>query len=234
MITATRLPQAFNERNIRERLLITAAVFAVLWGLADFFAFRPAAERSADLAAELRKTSDELARLSAAKRSSAQSEVLAAATKATKATEATRALERLEHALHREKHRVEKRFSSFIAAKELPALLKTVIEETATLAVVSLSLHEPERLKLGPSGGAGEGGEQARATPKAAAEIYRHTVSLTVRGGFFEILRYLEALSAMPWRFTWRSLTYEVDSYPFALATLEVQTLSRDRGPFGE
>lgn len=229
MVTATRITDTFNERNIRERLLITATVFAVLWGLADLFAFSPAAKRSADLTAELRATSDALAQLSAEKRSRSteQSETSAALTKAA------RELEHLELALHSEKERVERRFSSFIAAKELPTLLETVIEETANLAVVSMSLLEPEQLKLGPAGVASESGERLANAPKQATQIYRHTVSLTVRGGFFEILRYLEALSSLPWRFTWRSLTYEVDSYPFALATLEVQTLSRDRGPFG-
>ena len=227
MTALANLPEAFDERNIRERLLIAFATVAVIWGLADIFAFTPGARESKALSEELHQATNKLAAITDPAKVRARLEAQGAA------NDALKKLKQLESKLAGAQGTFDSRFSGFIAAKELPRMLETVIEETTNVSMVSIALHEPELLTLGPAARAGIPRPPAEMAPDAA-QIFRHTVTLTVRGGFFDILRYFQALSALPWHFSWRELTYEVDAHPVAMATLQVQTLSRDRGPFGE
>ena len=55
--------------------------------------------------------------------------------------------------------------------------------------------------------------------------IYKHALSLTFRGSYFEVVDYLQAIEKLPWHFFWESLDYSVDHYPQAEVTLKVYTL---------
>lgn len=56
--------------------------------------------------------------------------------------------------------------------------------------------------------------------------VYKHSVELSIEGGYFAVLDYLKALENMPWQFYWEGMDYVVDDYPNAKVTLEVFTLS--------
>lgn len=63
--------------------------------------------------------------------------------------------------------------------------------------------------------------------------IFRHGLSLTLTGNYFNTLNYLKALEALPWRFNWESINYKVKQYPIAETTIQVYTLSFEENWIG-
>lgn len=65
------------------------------------------------------------------------------------------------------------------------------------------------------------------------AGLFRHSMSVELSGGYFEIIKYLQALEASGWAFNWRSLDYAVVRYPKARVRIEIETLSSERSWIG-
>jgi len=65
--------------------------------------------------------------------------------------------------------------------------------------------------------------------------FYRHGLRLTLEGGYFDLLAYLNAIQASGWRLHWDSLNYEVgeEGASRARVILDLHTLSRDAGWVG-
>ena len=68
-----------------------------------------------------------------------------------------------------------------------------------------------------------------------AVSLYRHGVRLTLEGGYFELIAYLQAVQATGWRLHWQQLDYQVDAGGSGRASirLELYTLSRQAGWVG-
>lgn len=60
-------------------------------------------------------------------------------------------------------------------------------------------------------------------------QVYRHGVEITVRGNYFDLLRYLDDLEEMPLRLFWRDMVVAGDDYPVITMKLNVYTLSLER-----
>ena len=79
----------------------------------------------------------------------------------------------------------------------------------------------------------------AAGNPATAAEapltLYKHGLKLSLEGGYFDLLSYLQAIQASGWRLHWDSLDYQVSKVAGAPATitLVLYTLSREAGWIG-
>lgn len=68
------------------------------------------------------------------------------------------------------------------------------------------------------------------AAPKRdAIKVYRHGVEVTLSGGYFELLRYLDALERLPYRMFWKDIDVAATDYPRITMKLTVYTLSFER-----
>ncbi|WP_432455976.1 hypothetical protein ACRRS0_11165 [Agarivorans sp. QJM3NY_29] len=56
--------------------------------------------------------------------------------------------------------------------------------------------------------------------------FYRHGIRLKLTGGYFPLLKYLQKVEALPQRFLWQLIEYQVDAYPRANITIDIYTLS--------
>lgn len=63
----------------------------------------------------------------------------------------------------------------------------------------------------------------------AAAQIYRHGIELSLRGSYFDLLHYLQAVESMPQRLYWEKLEFQAGDYPVATFKLRLYTMSLDR-----
>ncbi|VVQ09407.1 hypothetical protein PS914_04978 [Pseudomonas fluorescens] len=72
-------------------------------------------------------------------------------------------------------------------------------------------------------------------TPASPVVLYRHGVHLKLEGGYFELLRYLQAVQGTQWTLNWDSLDYRVGEAGAAHAQISLQlyTLSRYAGWIG-
>jgi MSHA biogenesis protein MshJ len=74
-----------------------------------------------------------------------------------------------------------------------------------------------------------ESSTEASATPVQDSGPYVHPVELVVEGSYLDVLRYLQALEALPWRFYWKALDLESTGYPVNRVRIELTTLSMDK-----
>ncbi|AJR07365.1 MSHA biogenesis protein MshJ [Photobacterium gaetbulicola] len=100
------------------------------------------------------------------------------------------------------------RVSSLVTPVQMSALMEKVLQHSRQLKLLSLESLPPVQLVGGEDQG-----------------YYIHPVRLTLRGRYFDLIRYLEQLEALPVQYYWRSLDYRVDNYPWADIQLEVYTL---------
>ena len=82
-------------------------------------------------------------------------------------------------------------------------------------------------------------GSTSVSTPASAGEapltLYKQGLRLSLEGGYFDLLSYLQAIQASGWRLHWDSLDYQVGKEAGAPATitLVLYTLSREAGWIG-
>ncbi len=114
------------------------------------------------------------------------------------------------------------------------ALLEELLRDQPKLKVVALeSFSEP--LKVPGSDSAPAKGDKAEPVAPAAVMLYRHGVRLKLEGGYFDLLRYLQAIQDSGWTLNWDSLDYAVgEGGPGrAQISLQLYTLSRQAGWIG-
>ena len=66
-----------------------------------------------------------------------------------------------------------------------------------------------------------------------ASGPYVHPVELIVEGQYLDVLQYLRALEALPWRFNWKVLELKTTTYPLNRVRIEMSTLSMDKDWIG-
>ncbi len=124
--------------------------------------------------------------------------------------------------------RIDVETSTLVSPARMKALLQDLLRNQAKLKLVALeSSSAPLALPA-----------TAVAEPKEKAPpvvFYRHGLRLTLEGGYFDLLTYLNAIQASGWRLHWDSLNYEVDEGGASRARviLDLHTLSRDAGWVG-
>ena len=79
-------------------------------------------------------------------------------------------------------------------------------------------------------------GPNQKATPDAgevmaATGVYRHAIEVTLRGNYLALLPYLEKLQRSPARLTWSEARLDATTYPNAVLTVVVFTLSGQQNP---
>jgi MSHA biogenesis protein MshJ len=70
---------------------------------------------------------------------------------------------------------------------------------------------------------------QSLAKDASQAGPYIHPVELIVEGNYLDVLAYVHALEALPYRFFWRVLELKTTEYPVNRVRIELGTLSMDR-----
>ncbi len=125
--------------------------------------------------------------------------------------------------------RIDLETSTLISPARMKALLQDLLRNQAKLKLVALqSSSGPLAV---PSEVTADNKEQK--TPPVV--FYRHGLRLTLEGGYFDLLAYLNAVQASGWRLHWDSLNYEVgeEGAGRARVSLDLHTLSRDAGWVG-
>ena len=57
---------------------------------------------------------------------------------------------------------------------------------------------------------------------------YVHAIEIVIDGEYADVLEYLAALEALPWKFRWTSLDLSTAGYPRNRVRIELSTLSLD------
>ena len=118
----------------------------------------------------------------------------------------------------------------------LPALLKTMLQTTPGLQLMSLRTlpvlpmvpAPSDKAALKPSPPIFSGKDNADRDPPPT-EVHQHGVEILIKGNYLALLPYMDALHSYPKRLFWTDAKLEVTAYPQALLRLTISTLSEQK-----
>jgi MSHA biogenesis protein MshJ len=116
----------------------------------------------------------------------------------------------------------------FIPPEKMAGVLRDMLS-----AEGGLHLTQLESLAAEPLFPAEENENNAEEQPELRTQIFKHGMRIVFEGDFFRTLAYLKALEALPWRFYWDNVEYQVLDYPRARVAITVHTLSLHEGWIG-
>lgn len=207
--------QAFS---LRERVLVGLAVFSATWMVWNITVGGFLEQSEADIS---RNVNDVYTRLQneVAEQTRLQQEL---------ANDPDARLKQERHAIDQELKLLNATLGSvldrFVPPQKMPELLRDVIRDHDGLKLKRITKLPVEAVvtKADPA---------KEAEPPVA--IYRHSMRLEFEGEYFEVLAYLSDLENSEWELGWRELNYEVADYPLAEVSIEIETLSREKGWIG-
>lgn len=221
----------FNERPIRERVLITLTGLVLVLVLVWELAITPVMTGNARLTSQLDSLQQQQQALLDQQQmfterlSSDPSQQLRARLASRQAR-----LDRLDAELSQTTGRL-------IAPRAMVRLLQDMLVAQKDLELVGVELLAPTAIFDRPSE-QNQGAPVADAAADADAQaseplLYAHDVELVIRGGYLDVLNYVEALESMDDRLGWVSLDYQMLEYPNNEIRIRVRTLSLDQAWLG-
>jgi MSHA biogenesis protein MshJ len=128
-----------------------------------------------------------------------------------------------------------------ISAEQLPQVLQDVLARTQSVTLLQVRTLTATEIQLSSVSGMGVVDSSVATQEKAATAsaaptgtgVYKHSVLIRVEGNYSELVKLLQDIEALPWRFYWESLDYTVSQYPQAEIDIQVFTLSSEEGLLG-
>ena len=106
--------------------------------------------------------------------------------------------------------------SGFVSSKRMIEVLHDMLDRQGRLGLVSIR-NLPVTGLIAPAD-----------TAAPARAPYVHAIEIVIDGQYADILDYLTALEALPWKFRWTSLDLSTAGYPRNRVRIELSTLSLD------
>jgi MSHA biogenesis protein MshJ len=203
-ISVRDLAARFDRLSLRERLLTTAAVLAVV--VASFNAFV-----LNHLEAQKNQLSEQLNEIVTDIDSSAAALSEDNAGTAGGAMASSRILSQR---LARATTRLDSASAGLIPPQRMVQVIHDVLDRQHGVVLISLRTLPPYPL-LGD---------------KAASEgPYVHSVDLVLEGRYLDVLEYLRALESSPWHFYWQKIDLDASRHPLSLVQVRLGTVSARR-----
>jgi len=202
----------FNGLSDREKIIVICTLLIAIWGAWDKLVYLPFSTEQKKLATEL---SNIEMQLSAQQQAAQQIEALGKIdpNQAKKNT-----LSNIKIELTKLRKQLDIGEKRFVPANLMAQVLHDLLKKNHGLQLINL-----ETLPVSPF----------TESSSQKSWVYRHGLSITLSGNYFNTLNYLKSLESLPWRFNWDSIDYKVKEYPVAETTLKVYTLSFEENWLG-
>lgn len=220
-----RLAARVDALNQRERVLVFAAVLAVVFCIAQFAVLGPLQRKQDALRSRIAQQQEAIAATNAEivqKLEQAQIDPdgpLRARLQAVRGE-----TERMTSDLRAMQH-------GLVAPERIAPLLESILRANGRLKLVSVRTLPVDPLSALVDKGKGSAAGAAAAAPPAAKSpelLFRHGVELTARGSYLDMVDYMAALEALPTQLFWGRAQLDVEEYPTVRLTLTLYTLSLD------
>ena len=231
------LAQKFNDLALRQRVLLGLGVLVIIFVAWNFIFYQPLAKKHSALKARLDVASENITRLSA------EEQVFAKSLTSDPNAARKREVVRLEQQLDQLDNELEELAVGLIQADKLPQILHDVLFSSGSLKLLGMKTEAVQKLNFSESVAAAE--QVGRESPlfdineefpeqnEKVVSVFKHAVTISLEGRYFDVVSYLSALEQLPWKIYWEFLDYQVEDYPSARVTLQVYTLSTGEGVLG-
>ena len=212
---------SIDSMALRDRAMFFGAVALVLMTLLQVFLLNPVLARRNLLSAQIAQQEDET------KAIQAQIQTLVRSDAPDQDALNRAKVKSLREQMAQLDLQLEQQQSQFVAPGRMTAMLEHMILRNRKLQLMSLrTLPGGSMSEAGPGAPAGAAGGAQR--PGGGREIFRHTVELSIRGNYFDLLDYVVALERMPEHLFWDALELTAQ-YPQSVLKLTVYTLSPEK-----
>jgi len=208
----TTLANKLNERSLRERGLVFLMLASVMIAFIYSLFLDPLLAKQKSLSQQIVQKQSQI------KSMETQLQALQE-TRTVDPDAANRAkLESLRIQLVQLKALLQVKQQQLIPPEKIAGLLEEILNRNRHLQLVSLKSLPPSTVTAGD--------EQS---VSAEREFFKHGVEINVRGGYFDLLDYLEQLEKLPTQIFWGKASLKVEDYPMSQLTLTLYTLSLDK-----
>lgn len=144
-------------------------------------------------------------------------------------------LDALQATLAKHTARLDEIRAGMVSAKDMPALLETLLARHHRLQLVAMKTLPAEALgeKTDSPTAATGAAPKAVVQPVEAAhdepKLYRHAVEMTLRGSYADLSAYLAALEAQGTRLLWQRVELDATQHPAIELSLTLYTLSLEK-----
>jgi MSHA biogenesis protein MshJ len=213
--------------TLRERVLLFAAVLAIILFFVYIGAMEPLLNRQKELQAQIHQQDNQIAGIDMEITAKAQGFVSDpdAATRARVAA-VRREIDTTSAGLMAMQ-------KGLVAPERIAPLLEHLLRGNGKLKLLSLRtlpvsglnevLTKPAAAEPKPAAGA------AAAVPKPRELLYRHGVEMVLQGSYLDMISYMDALEKLPVQLFWGKAQLDAQQYPNAQLTLTLYTLSLDQ-----
>lgn len=217
----------FNQRPIRERVLVTLTGVVVLLVIVWELAVTPVVVSNNGLQAQLKNLDQQQQALLD------QQQTLNERLSSDPSRELRERLASRQARLDRLDAELAETTGKLIAPRAMVRLLQEILVAQKELELVTVELLSPTPIfdQQAESDGTDAPGDDSGST--TGPLLYAHDVELVIRGGYLDVLSYLETLESMDNRLGWVSLDYRMLDYPNNEIRIRVRTLSLDRAWLG-
>ena len=200
-----KLLTRFNSLTDREQLIFIATLLILIWSAWDNFFYQPLSAEKKQYTAELSEIENQQASYQqTATDIETQGKLDPNLVNKKKLSQVKSQLEALKSQLGLGE-------KEFVSAHKMAGLLTDMLKQNNGLTLVKLETLPVTTLSD---------------DKQQQSWVYRHGLSLTLRGNFINTVNYLKSLQSLPWQFSWDSVNYQVIHYPVAETTLRLYTLS--------
>ena len=213
-----------DQQPVRQRLLLLVAVVAVFLTLWDAVLMRSSKLR------EEQAESDTALLEKQVKALELQAEATLKKLAADPNLERRKRKAELERQLADLDSGFNERTADLIPPSEMVRVLKELLGRDSGLQLVRLE-SEPARALLAPDEESGSEGKVDLGS--GPVRLFRHGLVLQMSGDYLSVLRYIQAVEQLPWKFFWESMSYQVQQWPMGLITLKLLSLSSEEGWIG-
>ncbi|WP_432468929.1 hypothetical protein [Agarivorans sp. Z349TD_8] len=200
--------QRFASLSLRERALILISGFVVLSFPAYYFWLEPMSLQQA-------KAKTAFIRLSAELK---ENQIQIDYSQRKLAEDPNAELQRQVAQLRAQSGQIDRQLAiqqaGLIPVGEMAEVLEQLLQHSEGLQLLSLDSIAPEPVLT------------REEESDNSLNFYRHGIRLKLTGGYFPLLKYLQKVEALPQRFLWQLIEYQVDAYPRANITIDIYTLS--------
>ncbi len=213
------LEKQYNARSLRERILIAAALFAVIcfFWYAALYSTLEASDQTIsnslqNIKSQINQLPDQIDAMSEVIGRNPTA-VLIAQSKNLKAENETL------------NQKIRDYVAKMVSPTDMDEMLNAIIQKTAGMTVINIENLAGKPLfeeKMVDIQGKDEG-----------LQVFSHGIKIQLQGNYFDTLRFLKAIEQQKLNVIWDSFEYEVTKYPKANITLELNTLSLKEGWIG-
>jgi len=216
----------FNERPIRERVMITVTAVVLVLFVGWELLVTPVVSTNDRLRSSMMSLSDAQASLLE------QQQLLTAQLSSDPSQELRDRLAARQQRLERLDAELAETTGRLIAPRAMVGLLRDMLAAQDKLELLGVELMAPVPVfEDGP--GEPENPKDSDESEAREPLLFAHDVEIAIRGGYMDVLAYLETLESMDARLGWVLLDYDASEYPHNDIRIRVRTLSLDRAWLG-